>query len=230
MDKKLVVVYGPPGAGKDTQAKKISEKYGLYHVKTSGLIKKKIYDPQLATDEWIQEQKRLFESGGMCNPDWVTDLVEEELNRKIDLKGFVLNGFPRVADQAKKVFSIFKLLFGMENITTLEIKVKPETTIFRNTHRRICKKCNTPILYSEETKDLKECPVCGGEIITRVDDKEDIIKVRLKKYEELTKPIFQYLKSKDFQVIEIDGEPLPDKVTSQIFNHLDKVFYGQIKN
>lgn len=220
--KKIIILYGPPGAGKDTQANYLKEAFGFYQVSSSALIEKKIFDPQLANDPLIQQEKANYESGKLCTPSWVSELVNQEVARLKDKeKGLIFTGSPRTLYEAEKEIPYWESLYGKENIHIIVIRIKPETSIFRNSHRRICKNCGLPIIYSPQTENLKTCPQCGGEIVDRgVLDDPETIKVRLKEYQERTEPILDYLKKRGYQLIEIDGEPPPEEVKKAIFSQL----------
>lgn len=223
MNKKIIILYGSPGAGKDTQAEKIAEKYGLYHFKTSYFLKKIAYNPALQNNPIIKRERENLETGKLMTPSWVSEIVKKESDNLIDkVRGFIFNGTPRTLYEAQEIIPYWEFIFGKENISVVEIVIKPETTIFRNTHRRVCQKCGNSLLYTPGIEKISRCPVCGGPIVVRVDDKEDIIKVRLEEYREHTEPIFDYLRSKNYEIIEIDGEPSPEKVTEQIFLALDR--------
>lgn len=220
--KKIIIMYGPPGAGKDTQARYLVKKFNLHQVSSSALIEKKIYNPHLANDPIIQRERENYERGILCTPSWVTELINQEVDRLAQQGlSLIFTGSPRTLYEAENEIPYWESLYGKENIHIIVIKVKPETSIFRNSHRRICKNCGLPIIYSSETKDLKACPYCGGEIITRgtLDDPETI-KIRLKEYQERTEPILDYLKERGYQLIEIDGEPSPEEVKKEIFSKI----------
>ena len=106
------------------------------------------------------------------------------------------------------------------------IKIDEATSIFRNTHRRVCSVCRHPIVYSEESKNLTLCPMCGGVLKKRLLDTEEIMKTRVKEYKERTEPIFSYLQNRGYKVVEVGGEDSPDGVARNIINYLN----GQIEN
>ncbi len=221
-NKKAIIIYGPPGAGKGTQANRISEKYGFYHFKASYFLKKVAFDPAFKDDPVIQREKEKYQKGLLMTPSWVKKIVLSESDKIFEnVEGIVFDGYPRTLEQSQIAIPYWEDKFGKENILIFEIKISSETSIFRNTHRRVCKKCDYSLIYSPETEKIEKCPKCGGEIITRIDDKEEIIKVRLNEYKEHTEPIFDYLNNRGYKVVEIDGEVSPDDVSKQIFSAID---------
>jgi adenylate kinase len=220
---RIVILYGPPGAGKDTQAERIAHKFNFVIVSSSKLIEERIFNPALQNDSIIQRERKLFEAGRLCTPSWITEIINEKVNQlHQEGKGLIFTGSPRTLYEAENEIPYWESIFGQNNILAIVINIRPETSIFRNSHRRICEKCHNPIIFSKETENLTQCPVCGGKIIDRgVLDAPETIKVRLQEYKNRTEPIFKYLKERGYQLIGIDGEPLPDEVTKQIFKKLE---------
>ncbi|HOK20621.1 MAG TPA: nucleoside monophosphate kinase [Candidatus Paceibacterota bacterium] len=222
---KILIFYGPPGAGKDTQARRVAFKSNAIIVSSSKLIEEKIFDPQLQNDPIIQRERKNYESGALCTPEWVTQIINDKVRELAAQKqSLIFTGSPRTMYEAENEIPYWEKVYGKENIHPILITLKPETSLFRNTHRRICEKCGYPVVYSWEAEMWKFCPLCGGRLIDRgVLDDEATIRVRLKEYEERTKPILDYLKERGYQIIEIDGEPFPDVVTQQLFDALVKI-------
>ncbi len=221
--KKIVILYGAPGAGKDTQSAQIAAKFNLFSLSSSKLIEEKIFNPALQADLIIEREKQLFEAGKLCTPSWVTEIINEKVAQlSVEERGIIFSGSPRTMYEAENEIPKWEELYGKENINVLEIKIKPETSIFRNSHRRMCADCRFPIIYSAETEKITTCPKCGGPLVYRGSlDEEETIKVRLKEYEERTLPILNYLSERGYEIMKIDGEPLPPEVTKEIFQKLD---------
>jgi len=222
---KILIFYGPPGAGKDTQARRIAFKSGAVIVSSSKLIEERIFDPQLQNDPIIQRERKNYESGALCTPEWVTQIINDKVKELAAQKqDLIFTGSPRTIYEAENEIPYWETFYGQENIHPILINLKPETSVFRNTHRRVCEKCGYPVIYSWETEMWKFCPLCGGKIIDRgVLDDEATIKVRLEEYENRTKPILNYFQKRGYQVIEVDGEPLPDIVTQNLIEALAKI-------
>lgn len=220
--KRAFIIYGLPGSGKGTQADILAEKFTLRHFNTGKTIENIINDPKKLEDPVIFEQKNNFESGILCDPRWVTELVAEEL-RNIYERGesVIFSGSPRTLYEAERIIPEMERLYGKENIVVIEIVVKPKTSIFRNSHRKICKQCGNPIIYSSENKNIEICPKCKGEIVIRALDTPEIIKTRIKEYNKRTKPIYEFLNKRNIEIHKIDGEPAPEMVTKNILKSIN---------
>ncbi len=232
MKKIAIVVYGPPGAGKGTQADLLAERYGLIHFDTGKVIEKTVYDKKNVDDPVIQRERRLFDAGILCTPAWVLELVTRKIAEiaASEARGIVFSGSPRTMYEAggdeengvPGVISTLEDIFGKENIVVKRLNVSPELSIFRNSHRRVCENCQTPLMHTPDNEKLELCPKCGGKIVTRTLDAPETIKVRLEEYKNRTKPIFDYLADSNIPVIDIDGEADPDTVARNIFREIDK--------
>lgn len=217
----VVIIYGNPGSGKSTQANQVADHFGLEHFNTGKMIEGIVHDEARQGDPIVQRERRLFDGGFLNTPEWVTEMVKvAAVDLKKINKGVVFSGSPRTLYEAGKLIPLLEELYGKNNVFVFEIKVKPETAIFRNSKRRICEKCDKALIHTPESERLTACPSCGGNLVTRTLDVPKIITVRLKEYTERTAPILHYLKERELQVIEIDGEPSPEEVTTQIFNKL----------
>lgn len=222
---KILIFYGPPGAGKDTQAKRVAFKTGAYIVSSSKLIEEKIFNPDLQNDPIIQRERKNYESGALCTPEWVTEIINNKVKElHQEKKSLIFTGSPRTLYEAENEIPFWESIYGKENIFVIEIKLKEETSIFRNSHRRVCENCGYPVVYSFETEMWRFCPMCGGKIVDRGTlDKPETIKVRLVEYRDRTKPVIDYFINRGYSIIEIDGEPLPDIVTQNIFEQLNRI-------
>ncbi len=236
MTKEIIILFGPPGAGKGTQAELISDKKNLYYFETSKILEREFKKAENLSEDsperFIEEdgekydilnEKKLWAEGKLCSPAFVTHLVKEEL-KELSEKGesLVLAGSPRTLYEGEKITPVLKDLYGEENIKALLIEISPEETLFRNSHRRICELMRHPILYTEETKDLTICPLDGSKLIKRkgLDDPETI-KVRLDQYKERTYPVFDFFEKEGIKVEKINGEQSVADVFSDILKVLE---------
>ncbi len=122
-------------------------------------------------------------------------------------KNLILSGSPRTLYEGEKIMPFVEKLYGKDNIKTVLLDIKPETTLHRNSNRRICELMRHSILFSKETENLAICPLDGSKLVRRegLDDPETI-KVRLKEYAERTAPIFDYFKKNGLEITKVNGE------------------------
>jgi len=219
MNKKTIVLFGPPGAGKGSQSELLKDKLGLYYFETSKILEESFKKAENLSEKDrsieidgekfdILDQKQLWLDGKLCDPPYVSYLVKKKIKELAEEgEGLVLAGSPRTVYEGEKVIPLIKELYGEENIKVVLIDISAEVTLFRNSNRRICELVRHPILYNDETKDLKICPIDGSKLIRRegLDDPETI-KVRLKEYAERTYPVLDVFEKHGIKVNKINGE------------------------
>lgn len=218
-----VFLLGPPGAGKGTQADLLARDLGLVHIDTGRLLQEILFDPLRQDDARIQFERQLFESGILNSPEWVREVIMKkaaEIARH--QKGIVFSGSPRTLFEAEGLVPLLEELYGKENLIVFLIKIPAETSIFRNSHRRICENFH-PLVWSEENEKLTTCPQCGAKLVSRGSlDSEEAIRKRLLQYESRTKPVIEFLRERGIGVYEIDGENSPEIVHQDISKVLQK--------
>ena len=140
--------------------------------------------------------------------------------------GIVFSGSPRTLYEAfgdgknKGLIALLELKYGKENIFPVFLKIEPKISILRNKNRKVCSICGTAILYNDADQH-KTCPLCGGVLRTRAVDNPAVLETRIKEYDERTKPILDMLKKQGYQIMEIDGHPLPYQVFNEILKKLN---------
>ncbi len=216
--RQTIILLGPPGAGKGTQAELLSRKFSLYYFETSEILERTFQEAEekkkdrIITIEGkkysVLEEEKIWKEGKLCSPPFVVYLVQEEIKRLFEEgRDLVIGGSPRTVYEAEKIVPVLKNLYGLENIKVVLIEISPEETIFRNSHRRICQLMRHPILYNEETKNLTVCPLDGSKLLRRegLDDLETI-KTRLKEYKERTYPVLEVFEEKGLKIRKVNGE------------------------
>lgn len=209
----IVILLGPPGSGKGTQADLLAEKFGLFHFGTSKIIQEKFKSD--SEDPEINKAKKLYESGQLATPKLVTRWVKEAIEKLPLEKGIVFDGSPRTLGEAEVIFPFLEERYSRERIRVVNIKLSPQESVWRNTRRKICSHCRQPVPYTKETKNLEICPECGGKLVTRELDKPEIIKERLKVFKKETKPVIDFFRKKRI-LRQINGEQSIEDVSKDI--------------
>jgi len=219
--KQVIILIGPPGAGKGTQAELLADKLSLYYFETSKILEQEFRKAEnfsaSSKERFIKvegekfdilNEKKIWEKGILCSPPFVAYLVKEKIKELFESdENLVLAGSPRTLYEGKRIIPFLKKLYGEKNIIVVLIEISAQETIFRNSHRRICELMRHPVLYNKETIKLTMCPLDGSKLMKRkgLDDPETI-KVRLKEYEERTLPLLEYFKNQGVKVKKIKGE------------------------
>ncbi len=203
-----ILLMGPPGAGKGTQAALLVEKFRIPHISTGDIFRAAVRE---GTPLGL-EAKRYMDSGSLV-PDSVTIGIVKDRLTKLDCKnGFILDGFPRTLDQAAALDSTLADM-GIEITRVFNISVPDAELVRRLTGRRICKGCGATyhVLFNPP-KAADRCDKCGGEIFQRVDDQEETVARRLAVYRARTQPVIGYYQEKGLYT-EIDGRQAIDEVS-----------------
>lgn len=206
-----ILLMGPPGAGKGTQAAKLVEEYKIPHISTGDMFRAAVKNQT----ELGKKAKACMDQGRLVPDDVTIGIVRERLSQDDCKKGFILDGFPRTVDQAQALDKIV-LELGLKLNCALNINVPAQDLIERAVGRRICKKCGATyhVKFKAPAKD-GVCDICGGELYQRPDDSEETMKNRLAVYDEQTKPLITYYQNAGLYK-EVDGRQAMDKVYNDI--------------
>ena len=202
-----ILLMGPPGAGKGTQAANLVKEFGIPHISTGDMFRAAVKE---GTELGLQA-KACMDAGKLV-PDEVTiGIVKERLAKPDCKKGFILDGFPRTVEQADALTGILKEL-GLSLTAALNITVPAADLIERAVGRRICKKCGaTYHVKFNPPQKAGVCDTCAGDLYQRADDSEETMKNRLSVYEAQTKPLIAYYEKAGVYK-EIDGRQAIDDV------------------
>lgn len=208
-----LILIGPPGSGKGTQATRICERYGVPMISTGDILRGAV---KAGTPLGFQVQS-ILSSGGLVGDEMMIALVRDRLAQPDTGAGFVLDGFPRTTVQAE---ALEGMITG-RTIRVIVLEVAEPELERRLTSRRICSKCKSlftsgSIYGSEE----ELCSKCGSMLITRDDDNIDVIRNRLRTYRETAEPLIAYYRSRGV-LTAFDGSLPPDEVTEAILRHID---------
>jgi adenylate kinase len=210
-----LILMGPPGAGKGTQAAELIKKYGIPQISTGDMFRAAVKEGT----ELGKKAKACMDTGALV-PDEVTiGIVRERLSKEDCAKGFILDGFPRTVEQADALEKILSDL-GKKLDAVLNIHVPAEDLIERAVGRRICKGCGATYHVKFNAPKVENvCDNCGGELYQRADDNAETMKNRLSVYEASTRPLIDYYK-KAGVYSEIDGRQPINEVTAALMKVL----------
>ena len=195
-----VVLLGPPGAGKGTQAKLLLEQYGACQISTGDILRKAVQDQTALGKEAGAYVKR----GALVPDDLIVDLVAERLKEPDCERGFILDGFPRTIPQAESLDRILNKS-GQSLNRVISVQVPKDVIIERLAGRRTCRNCGALVhVIFDPPKRSGVCDRCGGELYQREDDREATIAHRLEVYETQTAPLVDYYRRRGV-LTEIDG-------------------------
>lgn len=205
MAKTKIVLLGPPGAGKGTQAKLLVEKTGLTHLSTGDILR-----DEVARGTDLGKQAKAYMDRGDLVPD---QLIIDMIRGRIEsASGFILDGFPRTVAQAE----------ALEKITPIDIAINIDLSrdevIRRLSARRVCRNCGRIYnLISNPPKVDGKCDVCGGELYQRDDDRPEVIKNRYDVYMAATAPLIEFYRTRGL-LTRVNGQQPTDALFSQIFS------------
>ena len=212
-----ILLMGPPGAGKGTQAAKLAKKYDIPHISTGDMFRAAVKEGT----ELGKKAKACMDAGQLVPDEITIGIVRERLQKPDCAKGFILDGFPRTVEQADALDGILKSL-SIHLTRAVDISVPSSSLIERAVGRRVCKKCGAAyhIRFNPSKKD-GVCDECGGETYQRADDSEETMKSRLSVYDAQTKPLIRYYQKAGLYS-EIDGSQEMSKVFADITACLEK--------
>ncbi|RKZ27247.1 adenylate kinase [bacterium] len=179
-----IVLLGPPGAGKGTQAKLLSEQYGIPMIVAGDILRERA-----KVDEGI---KRYVESGRLVPDEVITGIIEKRLEEDDTREGFILDGFPRSLEQARALQEYLESR-GQKLDHVVFIDIPEELLVKRLSSRRICENCGAIYnLITNPPAEDERCDICGGRLYQREDDKEEVVRKRLEVYKKETEPLVSF--------------------------------------
>lgn len=206
-----LILLGPPGAGKGTQAAKIVEAYGIPHISTGDIFRENIK----AGTPLGKKAKEYMDKGELVPDSLVIDLATDRLTKEDCKKGFLLDGFPRTIEQAVALDAFLRERH--EKIDhVIDIQASKKLLMERLLGRRVCKSCGASYhITSMKPKKDGECDLCHGKLIQRADDNEETVINRIDVYNSQTKPLLDYY-DKAGNISHLDGAAGLTKLFNQI--------------
>lgn len=214
---KNIILLGPPGAGKGTQAQMISERYHIPQISTGDILRRAVKE----NTSLGMKAKEFMERGELVPDEIVIGIVEQRLKEPDCERGFILDGFPRTRLQAEALQTILDCI-GKKVSYVINIEVEDEELISRLSGRRTCRDCGAMFhLVFNPPKKEGICDRCGGSLYQREDDKEETIRTRLKEYKKQTAPLIDFYQWKK-TLHSIHGIGNKEQIFSRISNLLDR--------
>jgi adenylate kinase len=216
-NKKNIILLGPPGAGKGTQAVKIAEKYNIPQISTGDILRSAV----AAGTNLGKEAKKFMDRGDLVPDEVVVGLVDERLMDTDCKDGYILDGFPRTVEQAKSLDLILdEKGDGITHVVSID--VDEDELIERLTGRRTCRKCGAMYhVKFEPPKSEGKCDKCDGELYQRDDDKKETITARLRVYNEKTELLIEYFSKKGLKR-SVHGSGGIDEIFSKVTEVLEE--------
>jgi adenylate kinase len=204
-----LVLLGPPAAGKGTQAESFAREHGIPKISTGDILREEV-EKGTSLGEQV---KAVMARGELVGDDLIIAIANDRLSRPDTQRGFVLDGFPRTLAQAE---ALDRLLAERDNLIVVEIRVPDEELVRRAASRRVCSQCKHPMSILDANEgDGERCSNCGGTLVTRPDDREQVVRDRLKVYWRDTKPMVAYYQPRPTYRV-IDGAQSPDGVRNDL--------------
>ena len=211
-----IVMFGPPGAGKGTQGSLLGGKRGIRQVSTGDILREAVREET----ELGRAAKAIMASGGLVSDEIVVGIVREWLAKDDVREGFILDGFPRTVVQAS---ALDEILTGRDPLIIIELAVPAEELVQRLARRRVCGRCGTVYGADEGgTESPDTCAQCGGGLVARSDDREEVVRERLRVYQQQTKPLVEYYQARP-TFRSVNGNQDPDTVAAAVDAAVDSV-------
>ena len=199
-----VVMLGPPGAGKGTQAERLARARGVPKISTGDILREAVQ----AGSELGLAARATMEAGNLVSDDVMIGIVGERLQRDDARRGFVLDGFPRTVQQAT---ALDRMMEHRGPLMVLDIIVPDDVLVRRLAPRRICRECGA----NAEVDWTTACKRCGGGLVARLDDTAEVVRERLKVYQRQTRPLVDYYSARP-TFRQVNGNSPPDVVTRRV--------------
>jgi adenylate kinase len=205
-----LVMLGPPGAGKGTQARQLRRKWNIPHISTGAMLREAVH----AGTPLGREVAVIMENGGLIGDDVITRVVSERLASQDTEGGFLLDGYPRTIAQAE---ALDRMVSTRAPLVVVDIVLSEAEVIRRLASRMVCAECG-----ANAVGEGPDCHDCGGPLVPRADDREQVVVNRLRVYRDQTEPLIAYYGGRS-TYCRIDGARLPDDVTADIIQAVEGV-------
>jgi adenylate kinase len=212
-----LLMLGPPGAGKGTQAERFARSRGIPKISTGDILREAVHS---GTPIGLRA-KAIMDRGELVSDEVMIGIVRERLDREDARPGFVLDGFPRTVAQAA---ALDALMAGRDPLIVVDIEVPEAELVRRLASRMICEDCG--VTAPAGGSDMTRCARCGGRLVQRADDNEAVVLERLKVYHRQSEPLIEYYRSRP-TFRSINGAQPPDRVAADMAAAIEAVGNGR---
>lgn len=212
-----LVIFGPPGAGKGTQAGRIGQARRVPGISTGDILR----DAVQAGTALGMQAKSVMDRGELVGDELMVRIVRERLARDDTAGGFILDGFPRTVAQA---VALDEMLAGCDPLVVIELSVPDAELVQRLSRRRVCGRCGGTY-GAAGGEAVAACTRCGGELAQRSDDREEVVRERLRVYHEQTQPLVAFYEDRP-SFRRVDGSQPPDAVNAALGAAIDEALAG----
>ena len=209
----VIILLGPPGSGKGTQAKRITQELKLPHISTGDLFRAMMNDES----DLAKRIKSFMNAGNLVPDELVNEMAFERISQPDCAAGYILDGYPRTISQVEE---LDRQLPAHAELHVINIDVSGEVVIKRIAGRLSCGKCGAVYnKYFSPPSQEGICDKCKSKLVSRPDDQPEVVRDRLDVYHEQTEPLIEYYRKKG-NMLEVDGEQDSDAITKQILSNL----------
>jgi adenylate kinase len=216
-----LLMLGPPGAGKGTQAERFARTRGIPKISTGDILREAVH----AGTDVGRRAKTVMDRGELVGDDVMIGIVRERLERDDAMGGFVLDGFPRTVAQAA---ALDEIMSARDPLIVVDIVVPEAELVRRLGTRMICKDCGANAPVAGGSAAAATCAKCGGQLVQRADDNQNVVLERLKVYHRQSEPLVEYYKVRP-TFRSIDGAQAPDRVAADLAAAIEAAGSGAVR-
>ena len=209
-----LIFFGPPGAGKGTQATRLAREYAIRHISTGDILREAV----ARGTELGLKAKTLMDAGQLVPDEIMIGLVREALSSPATARGFILDGFPRTIPQAAALCKLFGEL-GISDYRVVEFQLDPDAIVHRLGNRLVCPRGHTFSRSSGALRPGDPCPECQTPLVQRDDDRAETVRNRIRVYDDTTAPVRHYYEERGV-VVSIDASCSIEEVTGELYRRL----------
>lgn len=213
-----LILFGPPGSGKGTQATLLRDRLQMAHISTGDMLRERV----ASGDDLGKAVAGIMQSGALVPDELVNKLVEDRIEQADCANGFILDGYPRTVNQARLLVE----LLAAQRIPSVVVHLKVDYNVIvaRLAGRRQCPTCGAVIGVSSSAPEISEfCDRCGSTLVIRDDDRPEVVLERLKAYDRQTMPVLEFLSSAGYPMRDVDGASrAPQAIAAEIIELIEK--------